>query len=56
MPETRSSQAEVVVLDDQDAVARAAAERLTSELGAAINERGEAHLVLTGGSSAVASR
>jgi 6-phosphogluconolactonase len=54
MPETRSSQAEVVVLDDQDAVARAAAERLTSELGATINERGEAHLVLTGGSSAVA--
>jgi 6-phosphogluconolactonase len=47
------NRAEVHVVDDQDAVSRAAAERLVRQLADAIAERGEAHLVLTGGSSAV---
>ncbi|HVM30804.1 MAG TPA: 6-phosphogluconolactonase [Candidatus Limnocylindrales bacterium] len=48
-----SAQAEVIVLEDQAAVSQAAAQRLTDELSAAIAERGEAHLALTGGSAAV---
>lgn len=54
MKQTRPSGPEVVVLDDQQAVARAAAERLVERLSEAIAERSEAHLALTGGSSAVA--
>lgn len=42
----------VVVVDDADALAKAAAERLVAELRRAIDERGEAHLALTGGSTA----
>lgn len=45
---------EVVVLADEAAVAGEAARRLTDALGRAIADRGEAHLALTGGSSAVA--
>jgi len=43
----------LVVLADEQAVAREAAARLTAALAQAIRERGEAHLALTGGSSAV---
>jgi 6-phosphogluconolactonase len=43
----------VVVLADEQAVAREAAARLTAALAQAIRDRGEAHLALTGGSSAV---
>jgi 6-phosphogluconolactonase len=52
MSSTIADQTEVFVLDDQDAVARAAAAHLVERLNHAIAERGEAHLVLTGGSSA----
>ena len=48
-----TSEAEVVVLDDEQAVARDAARRLTAALGEAIDKRGVAHVALTGGSSAV---
>lgn len=44
---------QVVVLADEEAVAREAAQRTADALNAAIADRGEAHLVLTGGSSAV---
>jgi 6-phosphogluconolactonase len=54
MKETRSNQAEVVIVEDQDAVSRAAAKRLTEALTEAIGDRGEAHLALTGGGAAVA--
>ena len=54
MSETTVGRSDVVVLDDMAAVARAAAARLAEQLGAAIASRGEAHLALTGGSSAVA--
>jgi len=43
----------LVVRDDEPAVSREAAARLTAALGQAIRDRGEAHLALTGGSSAV---
>ena len=43
----------LVVLEDEDGVSREAAARLTAALGQAIRDRGEAHLALTGGSSAV---
>lgn len=43
----------MVVLPDPDAVGHAAAQRLVAALGDAIGERGEAHLALTGGSSAL---
>lgn len=43
---------EVVVLPDAEAVADAAADRVVAALRAAIAARGEAHLGLTGGSSA----
>jgi len=45
--------AEVIVLPDEPAVARAAAERTVACLRAALDTRGTAHLALTGGSSAV---
>jgi 6-phosphogluconolactonase len=45
--------AQIFVLADEPAVAREAAARTTATLGRAIDERGEAHLALTGGSSAV---
>lgn len=45
--------AEVVVVDDADALAQEAARRLVATLTEAIRRRGEAHLALTGGSSAV---
>jgi 6-phosphogluconolactonase len=46
--------ARVVVLPDAAAIAREAAALTCERLGAAIADRGEAHLVLTGGSSAAA--
>ena len=46
--------ARVVVLPDAPALAREAAAIICDRLGAAIADRGEAHLVLTGGSSAPA--
>lgn len=46
--------AELVVLADEIAVAREAASRTTAALRAAIEERGAAHLALTGGTTAVA--
>jgi 6-phosphogluconolactonase len=46
--------AHVLVLQDAEAVTQAAAELTIAGLSAAIDERGVAHLVLTGGSSAVA--
>jgi 6-phosphogluconolactonase len=52
--EAAAEQAEVVVLADEYELAQEAAQRLTEALGAAIAQRGEAHLALTGGSSAVA--
>ena len=45
--------AEVLVLPDEDSVAREAARRTVEWLRAAIEMRGVAHLALTGGSSAV---
>jgi 6-phosphogluconolactonase len=45
--------AELIVLADDEAVAREAARRTLAVLGAAIEDRGVAHLALTGGSSAV---
>ncbi len=45
--------AEVIVVDDADALAQEAARRLVETLAEAIRRRGEAHLSLTGGSSAV---
>lgn len=45
---------QIVVLGDEAAVARETARRLVAALDTAISERGEAHLALTGGSSAVA--
>lgn len=44
---------EVVVVADRAALARAAAARVVDELRAAIDRRGEAHLALTGGSTAL---
>lgn len=52
MNTTRTGQPEIVVVDDMAAVARAAADRLVERLGAAMAQRGEAHMALTGGSSA----
>ena len=46
--------AEIIVLPDEDAVSGAAAEVTVATLQAALDERDAAHLVLTGGSSAVA--
>lgn len=45
--------AKVVIVDDERAVARASADLLVERLDRALAERGEAHLALTGGSSAV---
>jgi 6-phosphogluconolactonase len=47
-------EADLVVLEDESAVAREAALRTTGALREALDERGVAHLALTGGSSAVA--
>ncbi len=44
--------AEIAVLGDADGVAASAAERLTTWLGEAVKARGEAHVALTGGSTA----
>ncbi len=44
---------EVVVLSDGAAVALEAAERIVAALQVALDERGEAHLALSGGSSAI---
>jgi 6-phosphogluconolactonase len=46
--------AEIVVLPDEASVAREAAQRLSAGLNRAIEARGDAHLALTGGSSAIA--
>jgi 6-phosphogluconolactonase len=51
---TLADETQVIVLADEHAVALAACERTAADLNAAIADRGEAHLVLTGGSSAVA--
>ena len=45
---------EMMVLDDAAALAVAAAERFCACLAGGVNDRGEAHVALTGGSSAVA--
>ncbi|MEX2547944.1 MAG: 6-phosphogluconolactonase [Chloroflexota bacterium] len=45
--------AEIVVLADEDSVAREAAARTVAALRAALEARGSAHLALTGGSSAI---
>lgn len=45
--------AQIVVLEDAEAVAREAARRTLRVLGDAVAQRGAAHLALTGGSSAV---
>lgn len=47
------AETEIVVLDGPSEVAREAARRLVAALDAAIGERGEAHIALTGGSSAL---
>ena len=47
------AEANIVVLPDEAAVAHETATRLVEALARAIRERGEAHLALTGGSSAV---
>lgn len=54
MADSGAAGGQVVILADEAAVAREAARRLVAELGTAIADRGEAHLALTGGSSAVA--
>jgi 6-phosphogluconolactonase len=46
--------AEVVVLRDEDAVSRETSARTVAALKAALDQRGTAHIALTGGSSAVA--
>jgi len=46
--------AEIEVLPDPEALADAAAKRVVAVLGAAVAERGVAHVALTGGSTAVA--
>jgi 6-phosphogluconolactonase len=48
------AEANLVVLPDEAAVAREGVRRLTEALAAAVKARGEAHVALTGGSSAVA--
>jgi 6-phosphogluconolactonase len=48
------AEAEIVVLDGPPDVAHEAARRLVAALDAAIAERGQAHVALTGGSSALA--
>ncbi|MEO6350193.1 MAG: 6-phosphogluconolactonase [Candidatus Limnocylindrales bacterium] len=53
MADNMSAEANVVLLADEQAVAGAACERTVAGLNAAIADHGEAHLVLTGGSSAV---
>lgn len=50
---TRHGGAEIVVVDDEDGVAREAARRTIAALGKAIAARGVAHIALTGGSTAV---
>jgi len=52
--EVNVGEVEVVVLADEQALALESARRLVEALGRAIDERGEAHVALTGGSSAVA--
>ena len=52
--EVKVGEVEVVVLADEQALARESARRLVEALGRAIDERGAAHVALTGGSSAVA--
>jgi 6-phosphogluconolactonase len=52
---TLADETQVVVLADEQAVARAACERTAAALNAGIADRREAHLVLTGGSSAVSA-
>lgn len=47
------AETELVVLDDPPGVAHEAARRLVAALDVAIAERGEAHIALTGGSSAL---
>lgn len=50
----RVGDADVVVLSDEAAVAREATARIVAALQRALDERGEAHLALSGGSSAIA--
>jgi 6-phosphogluconolactonase len=54
MRSLRVAETDVHILDDAAAVTREAAERTAAALREAITDRDEAHLVLTGGSSAVA--
>ncbi len=49
----RVGDAEVIVLADEDSVAREAAARTVAALRAALDAHGSAHLALTGGSSAI---
>ena len=48
----RIGEAEIVVLEDADAVAGEAAKRVVAALAAAVKERHVAHIALTGGSTA----
>ena len=45
--------AQLVIVADEDAVARESARRVVAALGEAVRERGQAHIALTGGTSAV---
>ena len=45
--------AQIVVVEDEAAVAREAARRIVAALAEALAQRGVAHIALTGGSSAV---
>ena len=51
--ERRPGEPQVIVVDDATAIGRTAAEWLVPELAVAIELRGEAHLALTGGSTAI---
>lgn len=48
----RTAPAEIVVCDDPDALATEAAARVAACIAAAVSQHGEAHVALTGGSSA----
>ena len=53
MGDERLGGAQLVVVDDEDAVARESARRTVAGLKEAVEQRGVAHIALTGGSSAV---
>lgn len=53
MADQRLGGAQLIVVDDADAVARESARRVVTALAEAVAQRGVAHLALTGGSAAV---